>query len=61
MIEALQVTLESPQVLVFKNPKTNQFVFPRQDLRGSQSGAWLVAAVEQTEAMLSTIRLDRPE
>lgn len=39
----------------------NQFVFPRQDLRGSQSGVWLVAAVEQTEAMLSTIRLDRPE
>ena len=39
----------------------NQFVFPRQDLRGAQSGAWLVAAVEQTEAMLSTIRLDRPE
>ena len=39
----------------------NQFVFPRQDLRGRQDGAWLVGAVEQTEAMLSTIRLDRPE
>ncbi|CAN5816306.1 hypothetical protein BH18ACT17_BH18ACT17_09220 [soil metagenome] len=39
----------------------NQYVFPRDDLRGSQSGAWLVGAVEQTEAMLSTIRLDRPE
>ncbi len=39
----------------------NQFVFPRQDLRGRQGGAWLVGAVEQTEAMLSTIRLDRPE
>ena len=38
----------------------NQFVFPRQDLRGSQSGAWLIGAIEQTEAMLSTIRLDRP-
>ncbi len=39
----------------------NQFVFPRQDLRGRQDGAWLVGAVEQTEAILSTIRLDRPE
>lgn len=39
----------------------NQFVFPRQDLRGRQDGAWLVSAVEQTEAMLSTVRLDRPE
>jgi len=39
----------------------NQFVFPRQDLRGAQSGAWLVGAIEQTEAMLSMIRLDRPE
>jgi len=38
----------------------NQFVFPREDLRGMQSGAWLVTAVEQTEAMLSTIRFDRP-
>jgi hypothetical protein len=39
----------------------NQYVFPRQDLRGPQDGAWLVGAVEQTEAMLSTIRLERPE
>ena len=39
----------------------NQFVFPREDLRGPQDGAWLVGAVERTEAMLSTIRFDRPE
>jgi hypothetical protein len=39
----------------------NQFTYPREDLRGPQDGAWLVSAVEQTEAMLSTIRLDRPE
>jgi hypothetical protein len=38
----------------------NQFVFPREDLRGEQSGAWLVSAIEQTEAMLSSIRLDQP-
>jgi hypothetical protein len=39
----------------------NQYVFPREDLRGEQSGAWLVAAMEQTEALLSTIRFDRPD
>ena len=39
----------------------NQFVFPREDLRGEQSGAWLASAIEQTEAMLSSIRLDQPE
>jgi len=39
----------------------NQYVFPREDLRGPQDGAWLVGAVERTEAMLSTIRLDRPD
>ena len=39
----------------------NQFVFQREDLRGEQNGAWLVSAIEQTEAMLSSIRLDQPE
>jgi len=39
----------------------NQFVFPREDLRGMHDAAWLIGAIEQTEAMLSTIRLDRPE
>jgi hypothetical protein len=39
----------------------NQFVFPREDLRGQQTGAWLASAIEQTEAMLSSIRLDQPE
>ena len=39
----------------------NQFVFPREDLRGEQSAAWLVSVIEQTEAMLSSIRLDQPE
>ncbi|HEX7247892.1 MAG TPA: hypothetical protein VF351_07305 [Actinomycetota bacterium] len=39
----------------------NQYVFPREDLRGAQSGAWLAGAMEQTDALLSTIRFDRPE
>jgi hypothetical protein len=39
----------------------NQFMYPRQDLRGRQDGAWLVGAIEQTEAMLATLRFDRVE
>ena len=38
----------------------NQFVFPREDLRGQQTGAWLAGAIEQTQTMLSSIRLDQP-
>jgi hypothetical protein len=38
----------------------NQFAYPRSDLRGQQDGAWLASAIEGTEALLSTIRLDAP-
>lgn len=37
----------------------NQFMFPRQDLRGAQDGLWLAGAIEQTEAMLASLRFDR--
>lgn len=36
----------------------NQFMYPRQDLPGKQDGAWLVGAIEQTEAMLGALRFD---
>ena len=39
----------------------NQFAYPREDIRGRQEGAWLAAAIEQTEALLADVRLDRPE
>ncbi len=39
----------------------NQYMYPTTDLRGRQDGAWLVGAVEQTEALLSSIRFDRPD
>lgn len=38
----------------------NQFIYPRGDVRGPQDAVWLTGAIEQTEAMLSSIRLDRP-
>ncbi len=37
----------------------NQFMYPRDDVRGRQDGAWLIAAIEQTEAMLASLRFDR--
>lgn len=38
----------------------NQFAFPREDERGSQDGAWLVACIERAEAQLASLRFDRP-
>jgi len=39
----------------------NQFMYAQHDLRGQQDGAWLIGAIEQTEALLSSIRFDHPQ
>ena len=39
----------------------NQFIYPRQDLRGPQDAPWLASVIEETEEMLAQIRLARPE
>jgi hypothetical protein len=39
----------------------NQFLYPREDARGRQDAAWLTAAIGQAEALLSSVRLDRPD
>jgi hypothetical protein len=39
----------------------NQFAYPRRDVRGGQDGAWLASAIEQAEALLADVRLDRPD
>jgi hypothetical protein len=38
----------------------NQFMFPREDTRGPQEGAWLVEAIERARAQLASIRFDQP-
>lgn len=38
----------------------NQFMFPRQDDRGPQDGAWLAEAVERAERQLASVRFDAP-
>jgi hypothetical protein len=39
----------------------NQFMYPREDFRGQQDGAWLTSAIVRTEAMLADLRFDRSE
>lgn len=39
----------------------NQFLYPREDIRGPQDGAWLSSAIERTEAALGAVHLDAPE
>ena len=38
----------------------NQFMFPREDTRGPQEGAWLVEAIERARTQLASIRFDKP-
>jgi len=39
----------------------NTFMFPKRDERGPQDGAWLVGAVDRTEALLQSLRFDAPD
>jgi hypothetical protein len=38
----------------------NQFMFPREDDRGTQDGDWLILAVERANAQLASLRFDEP-
>ena len=37
----------------------NQYLFPRQDVRGPQDPAWLTAALDGAAAMLASVRPDQ--
>ena len=39
----------------------NLFLYPREDLRGPQDGAWLADAIDRTERTLASVRLDEPD
>ena len=39
----------------------NTFMFPANDERGRQDGAWLVGVLDRTEAQLRSLRFDEPE
>jgi hypothetical protein len=57
---ALGEYLLTKGIQVGSDETLNQFAYPRQDLRGRQDGTWLTSAIEQTEALLADVRLDRP-
>jgi hypothetical protein len=56
---ALGEYLATKGIQVGSDEALNQFAYPRQDIRGPQDGAWLMSAVEQAEALLADVRLDR--
>lgn len=58
---ALGEYLATRGIQVGSDEALNQFAYPRQDIRGRQDGAWLMSAVEQAEALLADIRLDRAD
>ena len=58
---ALGEYLLTKGIQVGSDETLNQFAYPRADIRGRQDGAWLAAAIEQAEAQLADVRLDRPE
>ena len=56
---ALGEYLATRGIQVGSDETLNQFMYPRVDLRGRQDAAWLAGAIEQTEAMMASIRFDR--
>ena len=56
---ALGEFLSRKGIQVGSDESLNQFMYPREDIRGGQDGTWLIGAVEQTQAMLADLRFDR--
>lgn len=56
---ALGEYLARKGIQVGSDETLNQFMYPREDLRGRQDGAWLIGAIERTEANLASLRFDR--
>lgn len=46
--------------LSLESHNPNQFMYPREDARSPQDGAWLAEAVERARAQLASLRFDRP-
>ena len=56
---ALGEFLSRKGIQVGSDESLNQFMYPREDIRGGQDGTWLIGAVERTQAMLADLRFDR--
>ena len=58
---ALADFLATRGIQVGSDEALNQFMYPREDIRGQQDGTWLTSAIERTEAMLAELRFDFPQ
>jgi hypothetical protein len=58
---ALGEYLLTKGIQVGSDETLNQFMFPREDDRGTQDAAWLVEVIERAQAALRSIRFDGPE
>ncbi len=56
---ALGEYLATQRIQMGSDEALNQFIYPRDDLRGPQDPAWLAGAIERTGATLAAIRLDQ--
>jgi hypothetical protein len=45
---------------VGSSEELNQFLYPRQDVRGTQDSAWLAAAIDHAETLLRSVHLADP-
>ena len=50
---ALGEFLSRKGIQVGSDETLNQFMYPREDIRGRQDGTWLIGAIERTQAMLA--------
>jgi hypothetical protein len=53
--------LSTAGIQVGSNEALNTFMYPEEDFRGPQDGAWLAEALDQVEGTLQRLRFDAPE
>jgi hypothetical protein len=53
--------LASFGIQVGSSEALNQYLYPREDLRGPQEASWLGGAIDATERTLAAVRLDSPD
>jgi hypothetical protein len=53
--------LATREIQIGSGEALNTFMFPVEDDRGTQEGAWLASAVDRTETVLASLRFDDPQ
>jgi hypothetical protein len=53
--------LANHEIQVGSDEALNQFMFPREDVRGPQDAVWLDSVIDRTELQLASLRFDSPD